>query len=64
MKYIGARQWESPPSQAATPVEIAVPLKRNQITKVIYDRVDRYGNVVGDADAYVGRRIELDWRGD
>lgn len=50
-------------SKAATALPIEVPLKKGGMTRVIYDRTDARGNVVGDAEAYGGRIVELMWKG-
>lgn len=51
------------PSKAATAVGIEVPLNKNGITRVIYDRTDANGRVVGASDAYAGRVVEIQWNG-
>jgi hypothetical protein len=50
-------------SQAATAIPIEVPLNKNGITRVIYDRTTASGHVVGASDAYVGRIVEIEWSG-
>jgi len=50
-------------SDAATSVGIEVPLKKGGITRVIYDRTNATGQVVGSSDAYAGRIVEISWAG-
>jgi hypothetical protein len=50
-------------SEAATAVGLEVPLKKGGVTRIIYDRTDAHGYIVGSSNAYVGRIVELEWPG-
>lgn len=47
----------------ATAVPLDLPLNRSGLTRVIYDRTDVRGRVVGDSGAYGGRIVEIEWGG-
>jgi hypothetical protein len=50
-------------SKDATAVPLKIPLNKNGVTRVIYDRTNASGMVVGSSGAYAGRIIELNWNG-
>lgn len=47
----------------ATAVPLNIPLNKSGLTRVIYDRTDARGAIVGDSGAYGGRIVEIEWSG-
>ena len=47
----------------ATAIPVTVPLNPKGLTRLIYDRTDARGQIVGDSSAYGGRIVELEWTG-